>query len=109
MKRGIENTLRTRLHKSLKGKVTNTQVIELVGCTIQELWNHLESLFTEGMTRYNHGRKGWHIDHIKPCSMFDLNDIEQQKECFHYTNLQPLWAKDNLSKGKKTDEKIKKT
>lgn len=43
----------------------------------------------------------WYIDHIKPCCSFDLTDIEQQKKCFHYTNLQPLWAIDNLKKSGK--------
>ena len=45
--------------------------------------------------------KGWHIDHIRPCSSFDLSDPTQQKECFHYTNLQPLWASENLKKNNK--------
>jgi len=72
---------------------------ELLGCTIEEVKIHLESQFTEGMSWENHGE--WHIDHIKPCACFDLTDPEQQKECFHYTNLQPLWAKDNLSKSDK--------
>ena len=44
-------------------------------------------------------RKKWHLDHIRPCASFDLSDINQQKECFHYSNFQPLWAKDNISKG----------
>lgn len=48
----------------------------------------------------------WHIDHIKPCASFDLTDPEEQKECFHYTNLQPLWAKDNLNKGAKYDDEL---
>jgi hypothetical protein len=51
------------------------------------------------MTRENHGI--WHIDHITPCTAFDLTDPEQQKKCFHYTNLQPLWASDNIRKGNK--------
>ena len=48
------------------------------------------------MTRENHGE--CHYDHMRPCASFDLTDPEQQKQCFHYTNLQPLWAKDNPSK-----------
>ena len=51
------------------------------------------------MTWDNYGE--WHIDHIKPCCGFDLTDFEQQKKCFHYTNLQPLWAKDNITKNGK--------
>jgi hypothetical protein len=47
----------------------------------------------------NHGKHGWHIDHIRPCASFDFSDPEQQQQCFHYSNLQPLWAGDNLSKG----------
>lgn len=75
--------------------------MELLGCTIEELRTHLEAQFQEGMTWDNYGRDGWHIDHIKPCSSFDLLKEAEQRECFHYTNLQPLWAKDNLSKGAK--------
>ena len=52
----------------------------------------------------NYGTHGWHIDHIRPCASFDLSDEEQQKICFHYTNLQPLWAEDNLKKSKKWEE-----
>ena len=75
--------------------------MELLGCSIEKLWEHLESKFQPGMTRENHGK--WHIDHIRPCISFNLTDLEQQKICFHYTNLQPLWAEDNLKKGAKYD------
>ncbi len=51
------------------------------------------------MTRENHGER--HIDHIKPCAEFDLNNPEEQKKCFHFSNLQPLWAEENISKGAK--------
>jgi hypothetical protein len=94
----IDN-LRNRLRKALRGKNKSKNTFDLIGCSIEELWNHLEKQFAEGMTRENHGRHGWHVDHIKPCSSFNLNKPEQQEKCFHYTNLQPLWAKDNLSKG----------
>lgn len=72
---------------------------ELLGCETQDLMAHLEAQFADGMTWANHGE--WHIDHIRPCASFDLTDPAQQRECFHYTNLQPLWWQDNLSKGAK--------
>jgi hypothetical protein len=52
------------------------------------------------MSWENHSFKGWHLDHIKPISTFNLIDIEEQKKCFHYTNFRPLWYKDNLSRPK---------
>ena len=78
-------------------KLYNTQ--ELLGCTREELADHLRQQYTEGMTDENYGE--WHVDHIIPCSSFDVTKPEQAKVCFHYTNLQPLWAEDNLRKGKK--------
>jgi len=97
---------RNRVNLALKGKCKSKSTMELLGCTIDELWLHLEKQFQPGMTRENHGfgEGCWHVDHIKPCSSFDLSDPEQQKICFHYTNLQPLWQRDNLSKGAKFDE-----
>jgi hypothetical protein len=96
----LAHNLRSRIRGVLK--VTNSKkhsgLIDLLGCTAQELKFHLESKFQEGMTWDNYGRTGWHIDHIKPCISFDLNDPAQQKQCFHFTNLQPLWAFDNYSK-----------
>ena len=91
--------LRSRIWKILKGANKSKRTMELIGCTLDELWTNLESKFTEGMTRQNHGK--WHIDHIMPCVSFDLTNPEQQAKCFHYTNLQPLWAFDNISKGAK--------
>ena len=75
--------------------------MELIGCTIQELREHLESQFTEGMTWENMGRGGWHIDHIIPCAFFDLTKPSHQKVCFNWQNLQPLWESDNCAKGDK--------
>lgn len=69
------------------------------GCSVDDLILHIESIFLDGMTWDNHGK--WHIDHIKPCCAFDLTDPKQQRDCFHYSNLQPLWAVDNLKKSGK--------
>jgi hypothetical protein len=78
----------------------------LIGCEIDYLMYHLQHKFKKGMTWDNHGSgnngkgmKEWHIDHIKPCSSFDLSKPEEQQKCFHYTNLQPLWVKENWKKG----------
>ena len=96
-------TLRTRIRTAIKKGYKNTSSMELLGCTIEELKNHLESQFQLFMNWDNHGMYGWHMDHIVPIAKFDLTDPEQQKLCFHYTNLQPLWAKDNLRKHDKLE------
>ena len=83
----ITNNLRSRLRKALKGLTKSASTLELLGCSIEHFREHLESQFQEGMTFENYG--DWHIDHIRPCVSFDLKDPEQQKQCFHYTNLQP--------------------
>jgi len=100
----MSQNIRRRLRFALKGNSKAAPTMEIIGCTIEELWLHLESKFEPGMTRENNGKFGWHIDHKKPCCAFDLSDLEQQKICFHYSNLQPLWAKDNLEKGGKYNE-----
>lgn len=88
--------LRIRIWKVLKGINKSNSTIKLLGCSINQLKQHLEQQFTKGMSWKNYGR--WHIDHIKPCVSFDLNKVDEQKKCFNYKNLQPLWARDNLSK-----------
>jgi len=97
----ILNNLRARINSAIKKFKKSYKTKELVGLSINELKNHIESQFKEGMSWENYGIKGWHIDHIKPCSSFDLTDIKQQKQCFCYTNLQPLWWWENLEKGDK--------
>jgi hypothetical protein len=84
----------TRIRRA-NGKKTMRSV-ELLGCSIDNFRKHLESKFLEGMSWNNYGE--WHIDHIIPCSLFDLTNINEQKKCFHYTNQQPLWKLDNLRK-----------
>ena len=91
--------LRNRLNKALKNLTKNESTKKLLGCTMEELKTHLQNQFSTGMSWDNYGQ--WHIDHIRPCSSFDLSNPEQVNQCFHYSNLQPLWAKDNWSKGSK--------
>ena len=99
----IMDNFRCRLWKLLKNrnKKVNIKVIDFIGCTQLELIKHIESKFKDGMTWDNHNRYGWHIDHIIPCDSFGYESFEDIKKCFHYTNLQPLWAEDNMAKGKK--------
>lgn len=99
----VTRKLRGRLLQAVKraGVRKCARTFELVGCTALELKAYLEAQFSPGMTWED--RSKWHIDHIIPCANFDLNDPEQQRACFHYTNLQPLWALDNLRKGKHVD------
>ena len=95
--------LRARVRQALRqnsmAKKTNT-TLKLVGLkSWQDLWKHLEKQFEKGMSKKNMNK--WHIDHIKPCASFDLSKVSEQKKCFNYKNLQPLWAVDNLRKGAK--------
>ncbi len=93
----IMHVLRCRLGKYLRGDCRISAVRHL-GCTVEELRLHLERQFRDGMTWENYGRHGWEIDHIKPLALFDLTDPSEAAEAVHYTNLQPLWAADNLAK-----------
>ena len=77
--------------RRVKAKKYNSS-IQLTGCSIDFFIEYIEQKFTKNMSWDNYGVNGWHFDHIKPCSSFDLLDPEQQKLCFHYTNYQPLWA-----------------
>jgi hypothetical protein len=97
LKKNLSRRIRNALTRSKTNKFYKT--FDLLGCNISEAKEHLEKQFKEGMIWENHGTHGWHIDHIIPCASFDLTYPEQQKKCFHYTNLQPLWAKENMSKG----------
>jgi hypothetical protein len=97
----IVHRLRTRILLVLHGKKKAESSMNLLGCTAEYFKKHLEAQFKDDMSWENYGIKGWHIDHIKPCASFDFSIIEEQKECFHYTNLQPLWWYDNLAKSDK--------
>lgn len=99
--RRVAKNLRSRTSRMIikLGGTKSQSSLALLGCTIAEARAHLEAQFQPGMNWNNYGKHGWHIDHIRPCARFDLTDPEQQRQCFHYTNLQPLWAAENISKG----------
>lgn len=101
----IEKSLRDRFQKVIVTMKSGKKVCSwraLIGCTVLEAKEHIEKQFTDGMSWDNHGNgEGkWNIDHIKPLHTFNLFDIEQQKEAFHYTNTRPLWFIDNMSRNK---------
>jgi hypothetical protein len=95
----LKRSLRFRLWFVLKLGYKSKPTMKLVGCSLEFLKSHLESQFQPGMSWSNYGK--WHIDHKRPCASFDLSKKEEQAKCFHYTNLQPLWAIDNLRKSAK--------
>ena len=97
----LAHNCRQRVREMVKshGGIKSASTMELVGCSIEHLIEHFENQFVDGMTWENMGK--WHIDHIRPCASFDLTDPEQQRQCFHYSNLQPLWAEDNIRKSDK--------
>jgi len=110
----IASYLRTRIWLALKGNPKLETTMKLLGCSIEFLKEYLQARFKEGMNWFNQGNgwnergmKEWHIDHIKPCASFDLSKLSEQKKCFHYTNLQSLWARENIIKSNKFDKEKK--
>lgn len=96
----LSERIRGRI-KDLLGRDRPEAISKVLGCTALELTIHLEKQFSPGMSWDNYGFYGWHIDHILPLSSFNLKDIEQYRKACHHTNLQPMWAVDNLRKGAK--------
>lgn len=102
--RKLKHNIRRRLKEAVRNAkkyqgVRFSPRSQTIGCSAAEFKKYIESLWTEGMSWNNYGYEGWHIDHIKPLSSFDLTSLEEQTKANHYTNLQPLWAKDNYAKG----------
>jgi hypothetical protein len=93
----LRGRLMTAMHAF--GFIKHKRTLELLGCSVPELRRHLESKWLPGMCWENYGE--WHIDHIKPIAAFRLQDRDEQNRCFHWSNLQPLWAMDNFSKSDK--------
>ena len=92
--------LRQRLWEALGNRTYSGRMLRLLGCTVEQLMVHLEMQFEPGMSLENRGSV-WHVDHVLPLSSFDLTDPAQVARACHFTNLQPLFARDNLSKGAK--------
>lgn len=92
----IASRIRIRISRVLRGVFKSAPTLRLMGCSWEQLRKHLQSQFTCGMAWDNYGK--WEIDHIMPCGSFDLSDPEQQKACFHFSNLRPLWRRANRQK-----------
>lgn len=96
------HNLRSRLSCLIRefscGKNRRWKIRELIGCPPEFFKQYIESLFINEMTWENYGSRNWHLDHILPCASFDLSNHDEVIKCFHYTNLQPLWWYDNISK-----------
>ena len=101
--------VRRRFYMAIRNQVydgwsiRSGEAVRLLGCTMAEFVQHIESLWSDGMTWANWTRDGWHIDHITPLSAFDLADADQIRAACHYTNLRPLWASENLRKGSRVE------
>ena len=100
------SNLRTLTKGAIKrgGSATDTKTIELIGCSLEECRKHIEEQFDEKMNWENWDRKGWHLDHIRPCSSFNLSEEKQQYVCFNWRNLRPLWWDKNINKKDKYDQ-----
>ena len=101
----LSDILRSRLKIALKNNAKKGKTLDYLGCSIVEFKNYLELKFLSGMSWENQGSV-WHIDHIKPLAKFDLSKEEEIIKACHYTNLQPLLAFENLSKGAKYESDI---
>jgi len=97
----LAHALRRRLRHAIHNDQKVGSAVRDLNCSIEELKAYLEQQFEEGMSWDNWAYDGWHIDHIKPLHTFDLTDRAQFLEACHYTNLRPLWAKDNLARNRK--------
>lgn len=103
----VADILRSTLHQVMLHRLSgrdwdkDARLGGIVGCSRPALIAHIEAQFQPGMSWDNYGRDGWEIDHIKRCATFDLTDEAQVRECFHYTNLRPLWRLDNMRRPRK--------
>jgi len=107
--RALRSRASDKLRKHMAGQLGKGAIgMRELGCTLEHLRHHLESQFELGMSWDNWSRTGWHIDHRTPLAHFDLAQPEQRARAFHFTNLQPLWAIDNLRKGARTEAEFRR-
>lgn len=101
----VMRSFRSRVHKALKRNVKYRKSFILLGCSIEFYKEYLNNLMSKEMNWENYG-KLWDIDHIIPCSYFNLDTESEQLKCFHYTNTQPMFKKDNIAKLNRNCKKI---
>lgn len=94
----FSRNLRSRFYFALRNNYKHGSAVKMLGCSLEEFKNYFQALFTEGMTWEKVFDGSIHIDHKRPLASFDLSKQEEQEKACHYTNLQPLWAIDNLKK-----------
>lgn len=106
LKNRLSRCVGNAMAKCLRGHKNHRSWQSLVGYTVEELKKHLERQFVGGMSWMNYGK--WHIDHIRPIASFDFSTPEDAdfKICWSLENLQPLWAKDNISKGTRVRDEL---
>lgn len=95
----IAHNLRIRLYQAVRGYVRSGSAVRDLGCSLDDFKTYIEQQFQPGMSWDNWTHNTWHLDHKRPLASFDLGDREQFLQAVHYTNLQPLWAVDNMRKG----------
>ncbi len=100
-------SLRHTLWRTRSTKKRSKSCEKMLGCSLEDFRIYLESKFEVGMTWENYGKYGWHIDHIVPCALFDLTREEHRKRCFHFSNLQPMFAIKNQKKAAKSDGQLR--
>src|SRR5258705_2705793 len=92
----LKQRLRQRIYKAIKLEYKSGSAVKDLGCSIEEFKAYIEQRFRPGMSWENWGE--WHLDHIKPLSLFNLQDREELLKACNYTNYQPLWAEENIKK-----------
>ena len=99
----LNEIYRARMRKIMGGLYQSKRQIELLGCSVAEFKSYIERQFSQGMTWRNNGvgKGNWNLDHIAPCSAFDQTNEEQVRQCWHWTNLRPMWAIKNMKKSDK--------